>query len=239
MLFLMSARVGDIVIEAPDPEGLAGFYCELLGMRVLRRPPDWMVIGHEGLRPRLAFDGVPDGWRPPQWPDPAYPQQVHLDIHVAERATIEARLPDLGATRSQHDPHIWIDPAGHPICLNQRSGPRGIDMVVFDTQDYETLAAFYAELLGLDRTSSGADWIGIGDGTEIPLGFAKVDHHIRPTWPDPAYPQQMHLDIDIANPHTLATAERLGAIQLPDLGRTCPVYADPAGHPICLCLPDE
>jgi hypothetical protein len=49
----------------------------------------------------------------------------------------------------------------------------------------------------------------------------------------------MHLDIGIENPPALATAERLGAIRLPDLGGSCPVYADPAGHPICLCLPHE
>lgn len=235
----MSARVGNIVIEAPDPARLAGFYCELLGMEVLRRPPDWMVIGHQARRPRLAFDRVPDGWRPPRWPDPAHPQQVHLDIHVADRAAIEARLPDLGARRTAQDRHIWIDPAGHPFCLNERSGPPGIDMVVFDAQDPDALAVFYVELLGLEATSQGADWIGIGDGTETPLGFAKVDRHVRPTWPDPAHPQQMHLDIGIEDPHTLATAERLGAVRLPDVGGGCPVYADPAGHPICLCLPHE
>ena len=102
----MSARIGNIVIEAPDPEGLAEFYCELLGMQMLRRPPDWMVIGHEDRRPHLAFDGVPNGWRPPRWPDPAYPQQVHLDVHVPDRAAVEARLPDLGAIRSRPDPPI-------------------------------------------------------------------------------------------------------------------------------------
>ena len=34
-------------------------------------------------------------------------------------------------------------------------------------------------------------------------------------------------------------AEQLGAIRLPPLGGSCPVYADPAGHPFCLCLPYE
>lgn len=32
-------------------------------------------------------------------------------------------------------------------------------------------------------------------------------------------------------------AEQLGAIRLPPLGGSCPVYADPAGHPFCPCLP--
>jgi hypothetical protein len=34
-------------------------------------------------------------------------------------------------------------------------------------------------------------------------------------------------------------AERLGAIRLPGQGGSCPVYADPAGHPFCLCKHGE
>lgn len=236
----MAARVGNIVIEAPDPEGLAAFYRELLGMRILRQPPDWLVIGHEDRRPRLAFDGVPDRWQPPRWLDPAYPRQVHLDIAVPDRAATEAWLPSRGARRPAHpDPQVWIDPAGHPFCLNQRPGPARVGRVVLDAEDHEALAAFYSELLGLEVTSQGPDRIEIGDGTDTPLGFAKVARHTRPTWPKPTYPQHMHLDIGIDDPQTLATAERLGAVRLPAVGGSCPVYADPAGHPICLCLPDE
>ncbi|HVX46701.1 MAG TPA: VOC family protein [Mycobacteriales bacterium] len=236
----MSTRIGNIVIEAPDPTLLAEFYGELLGLPILQRPPDWLMIGREGRRPKLAFDGVPAGWRPPRWPDPAYPQQVHLDIGVPDRAAVEEWLPARGATRPEHpDPHIWVDPAGHPICLNERPGPPGIDMVVLDSGDHEALAAFYCELLGLEPTSRGPDWVGIGEGTETPLGFTTIDRHTRSTWPDPAYPQQMHLDIGTEDRAALARAEQLGATRLPAVGGGCPVYADPAGHPICLCLPGE
>jgi Glyoxalase-like domain len=47
----------------------------------------------------------------------------------------------------------------------------------------------------------------------------------------------MHLDINVDDPDAAGTAERLGDIRLPDQGGPCPVYADPAGHPFCLCSP--
>jgi len=72
-----------------------------------------------------------------------------------------------------------------------------------------------------------------------------MEHHQRssfrgkemaPRWPDPAFPQQFHLDvmvddIDEAEPKALA----LGATPLPSEEDGFRVYADPAGHPFCLC----
>jgi Glyoxalase-like domain len=58
-----------------------------------------VVIGAEpGLR-QLAFQRV-DEWVPPRWPDPAYPQQLHLDIRVSDADQAEVELLALGATRS-------------------------------------------------------------------------------------------------------------------------------------------
>jgi hypothetical protein len=39
------------------------------------------------------------GYSPPRWPDPAYPQQAHLDILVDDLDTGEARALQLGASR--------------------------------------------------------------------------------------------------------------------------------------------
>jgi hypothetical protein len=52
-------------------------------MRVNEDTGDWVVIGLEpGLR-QLAFQRAAE-WVPPRWPDPAYPQQLHLDIRVSD-----------------------------------------------------------------------------------------------------------------------------------------------------------
>ena len=62
----------------------------------------------------------------------------------------------------------------------------------------------------------------------------------RPQWPDGA-PQQIHLDLyitDLAGAHAEAVAlgaELLQAAEDPDAPEGFQVYADPAGHPFCLC----
>jgi hypothetical protein len=71
------------------------------------------------------------------------------------------------------------------------------------------------------------------------LGFQHAQV-TAPRWPDPEYPQQLHLDLhfdDSAAAQELAL--RLGAIRLPPQGGSCPVFADPAAHPFCLCAPGQ
>jgi hypothetical protein len=59
-------------------------------------------------------------------------------------------------------------------------------------------------------------------------------------WPDPAYPQQLRLDLHFEDATAAQeTAERLGAIRLRDMGGSCAVYADPAAHPFCPCSPGQ
>lgn len=118
----MIGRLRTVVIDCPDPEGLAGFYRELLGLAVVERVDDWVVIAG-GEPPRIAFQRVPDH-RPPAWPDPERPQQMHVDVWVDDIDAAEARVLQLGATRLarvEDDPddlfRVYADPAGHPFCL--------------------------------------------------------------------------------------------------------------------------
>jgi catechol 2,3-dioxygenase-like lactoylglutathione lyase family enzyme len=239
----MTPRIDNIVIECPDPVALAGFYSELLDMKALRQPPDWMVIGRDDEYPRLAFDAVED-YRPPRWPDPAHPKQVHLDIGVPDPTATRAWLRANGATWHEDgsDAQVWSDPAGHPFCIGHDSKSAStIGAIVLDSEDHATLAAFYAELLGLHQTRHDWDdwWIALDSGDGPVLAFTTIAEHRQPHWPDPAHPQQMHLDISGDNTTTAETAQRLGAARLPDRGGSCPVYADPAGHPFCLCSPGQ
>lgn len=68
----------------------------------------------------LAFQRVA-GWFPPRWPDPACPQQLHLDIRVHDAELAEHELIALGATRVQGEREtgfrVFTDPAGHPFCI--------------------------------------------------------------------------------------------------------------------------
>jgi len=225
---------------------LALFYAELLGMRIIRE--DWLLVGHaRDVLPRLAFDAAPPEYRPPAWPDPERPQQVHLDVAVANLDEAEELVLALGGTalQSANDYRSYADPFGHPFCLYPGGGPGPgrIERVVFDCFSPGALGSFYGGLTGMSRrVVDTADRVVIaGDGGATPmLAFQRAPAYVAPRWPDPAHPQQIHLDLFVEEPGpALETAERLGAIRLPDMGGSCPVFADPAGHPFCLCAPGQ
>lgn len=119
---------------------------------------------------------------------------------------------------------------------------------VLDCPDPRALAEFYGRLLGwrIDDTDSpdgaqpdGAEagWVDLvhpaGRGT---LAFQPDPEFRAPTWPDRSRPQMAHIDIRVADlraAHEHAVA--VGARLLDDSHETFLVYADPAGHPFCLC----
>jgi catechol-2,3-dioxygenase len=117
----MIGKIGAVVLDAADPRGLAQFYAQLLGMQLMQEEGDWIDIGPAGAeKPTLSFQHAPDH-RPPRWPDPAYPQQFHLDIDIdrdiddAEKEVLAlgaTKLPGGGSTF-----RVYADPAGHPFCL--------------------------------------------------------------------------------------------------------------------------
>jgi catechol 2,3-dioxygenase-like lactoylglutathione lyase family enzyme len=108
-----------LVIDCPDPSLLAGFYQDLLGMQRVQEDEHWVVIGDAPDRPGLAFQRVA-GMRPPRWPDPEHPQQMHLDVRVGDLDEAEQAALALGARKlAGGGEHFRVlgDPAGHPFCL--------------------------------------------------------------------------------------------------------------------------
>ena len=91
------------------------------------------------------------------------------------------------------------------------------------------------------RKQDSEHWVLIArDDGSLPMLAFQHAQVTAPRWPDPAYPQQLHLDLhfdDSAAAQELAL--RLGAIRLPPQGGSCPVFADPAAHPFCLCAPGQ
>jgi hypothetical protein len=225
---------------------LATFYKDLLDMRIARE--DWFVIEDErdldGLN--LAFGDGPIDYRPPRWPDPEYPQQMHVDISVPDLDAADERVQSLGASKLQDNDgfRVYADPHGHPFCLYgvaALEAPR-IERVVIDCFSPRALAAFYAALLDMRQRELDTPErvvIARGDGRLPALAFQHAQF-TAPRWPDPAYPQQVHLDLRVLGPDAprmrdaREVAERLGAIRLADEGLGRIVYADPAAHPFCL-----
>ena len=111
-------RLHHVVLDCPDPAALAGFYSRLLGQPITYRSENWVVVASDDTSSGLAFQLAPDH-RPPTWPEPAVPQQFHLDIMVESPADAGPLALALGATRL--DGHsVYADPAGHPFCLIPR-----------------------------------------------------------------------------------------------------------------------
>jgi catechol 2,3-dioxygenase-like lactoylglutathione lyase family enzyme len=116
------ARVGSVTLDCADPQALAGFYEAVTGAG--REHDGDEAVALAPVQPggiNLCFQRVAH-YQPPRWPDPAAPQQFHLDLYAADPAAAEARMIELGATRAQHQPGgdrwtVLLDPAGHPFCL--------------------------------------------------------------------------------------------------------------------------
>lgn len=114
-----------------------------------------------------------------------------------------------------------------------------VGAIVLDCPDPLALAEFYAQVLGWKvDDDSDANWATLRDpdgGTN--LAFQCDEDHRPSTWPSRELPQMLHLDVTVADLD--AEHERvvgIGAKALSQRYRGFRVYADPAGHPFCLCL---
>ncbi|MCS5716140.1 VOC family protein [Herbiconiux sp. CPCC 205716] len=110
-----------VVLDCPDTRALARFYAELIGGESVQDDPDWAEVLPPGAtgRPLLAFQRV-DDYRAPDWPGQSVPQQLHLDVKVADLDEGERAVLAIGATPTGSGTdtfRVYLDPAGHPFCL--------------------------------------------------------------------------------------------------------------------------
>jgi hypothetical protein len=134
-----------------------------------------------------------------------------------------------------------------------------VQQVVFDSTDPRRSAEFWRRLLGLvyrpgheppvvgADDPAGRDWLVLHrpDGSPL-LAFQHVAELRRPTWPDQAVPQQVHLDLTVPGRAALDEAHREvlelgGALRVDrsdDEDEPLRVYADLDGHPFCISAVD-
>jgi catechol 2,3-dioxygenase-like lactoylglutathione lyase family enzyme len=129
-----------VTFDCADPDGLARFWCEVLGYRMQDPPPgfatwpDWLrdhgipeerwndasaAVDPDGRSPRLFFQRVPE-------PKTAK-NRVHLDVNVGRDQVVPTleRLRALGATvlrepQTSELGDYWAvlaDPEGNEFCL--------------------------------------------------------------------------------------------------------------------------
>jgi predicted enzyme related to lactoylglutathione lyase len=112
-------------------------------------------------------------------------------------------------------------------------------VVVFDAADLAGESTFWAAVLG-GTVDAEDDWHMIYVDGQPRMGIQLAPGHVPPEWPD-GTPQQIHLDLyvnDVKAAHQEVMS--LGAKLLKPADDTesaegYQVYADPAGHPFCLC----
>ena len=236
----MVGRLTTVVWDAADIRGLADFYVGMAGFTQRYADDEWVTLtSADGWR--FGVQHAPDQV-PPRWPDPAFPQQMHVDFRVADLEAAATRAEALGAERLG-DENSWIvlaDPAGHPFCLS-RAEVEGTEVsgLTIDTDDAPALARFYSGLLGMEKSYEGPDGVLLGTDGGQRVWFQHVAQHQAPRWPDPSRPQQLHLDVMVGDDPDEAEQAvlALGATRLPGAGENWRVYADPHGHPFCLLTP--
>jgi catechol-2,3-dioxygenase len=238
----MIGKLEMVVLDATDIAGLSAFYRGLAGWTEADADAYWITLDTpDGWQ--VALQAVPEH-RPPRWPGQAQPQQAHLDLRVPDLEAGLARALELGGTLLGRN-ETWCtvaDPAGHPfdLCLKADDPNTTLMGVMLDCPDAKALSAFYAELLGKPVTYEAGGAAMIGNDGEQPVLFQQVAGYTAPRWPDPAYPQQFHLDVfvdDLDGAEQAALA--LGATATGAGGKTFRVYTDPAGKPFCLTSPGE
>ena len=105
--------------------------------------------------------------------------------------------------------------------------------LIADCADPMAAARFWSAVLGEPITYADEDFVVVAaDTTTSGMAFQRAPDVARPTWPDAAVPQQMHVDVMVDDLSEAAAAVlALGATPRPGGDH---VYADPAGHPFCL-----
>jgi predicted enzyme related to lactoylglutathione lyase len=114
-----------------------------------------------------------------------------------------------------------------------------LGVVALDCPDPVALAGFYRAVLEWAEPEVAEDghWVTLANPQGgAGLAFQRVPGYRPPAWPSAENPQQLHLDLNVTDLE--AAHERvlgLGAKLLDDAPETFRVYADPVGHPFCLC----
>jgi predicted enzyme related to lactoylglutathione lyase len=117
-----------------------------------------------------------------------------------------------------------------------------LDEFVLECPDPAALAGFYGEMLGWSVLRASSDWVTIGESEKgARLSFQQSPGYQPPAWPDPASSMQFHLDLlvdDLDEAEERAVA--IGATKYDKSldGTSFRVFADPVGHPFCLCAAD-
>jgi hypothetical protein len=237
-------HLGSWTIDALDAPTLARFWEELLGWPRLSTDDNGVALVPQ-LPPTLGQGFMlyaKHGTGPKR-----HKNRAHLDLRGPAQQAMVAGAIELGAQPvdvGQGDDVSWevlADPEGNEFCI--LAGPAdepAVEGWVLDANDLDTVAGFWAELLGWDEVDRGDDEVLLRD----PAGAA---HDLLILWsPDPKQGKnRVHPDLFPDGPGEDARQAEVGRAL--DLGATradigqgdvpWSVLADPEGNEFCILLP--
>jgi predicted enzyme related to lactoylglutathione lyase len=114
-------------------------------------------------------------------------------------------------------------------------------VVVFDAAELAAESRFWAGVLG-GTVDAEDDWHMVFVDGAPRVGVQLAPNHVRPEWPE-GTPQQIHIDLwvddfNAAHEEVMSLGAKVlkaAAERPPEARDNYQVYADPAGHPFCLC----
>lgn len=114
-------------------------------------------------------------------------------------------------------------------------------VVVFDAADLAAESSFWAGVLD-GTVDAEDDWHMVFVNGDARIGVQLAPNHVPPDWPDGEPPQQIHLDLwvedfELAHERVMSFGAKVlkPAARDGESSDNFQVYADPAGHPFCLC----
>jgi predicted enzyme related to lactoylglutathione lyase len=114
----VDVRLGDIVFDANDPERLAAFWSDVLGVEVAGRRGPYVVLHPLVEGPRLVFQRTDARKRSKN--------RVHIDLRVQDPRVVQAHVEALdGATLPAYTSGgflVMADPEGNEFCLLPMTG---------------------------------------------------------------------------------------------------------------------
>jgi Glyoxalase-like domain len=115
------SKLRAVVLDCPNPRGLADFYTGLVGGEITYADAEWVAL-RDGGDVKLSFQLAPD-YQPPVWPSADRTQQFQIDMTVDDIDEAEPLVLALGARRHEVQPpegeawRVYLEPAGQPFCL--------------------------------------------------------------------------------------------------------------------------
>jgi hypothetical protein len=219
------ATYKDLCIDAVDPGRLGRFWAAALGLRAVALDDGDLRLDGPGAEHAVWVNRV----REPV----TVKQRVHIDVHTAAVADLEA----LGATVVDADSHPWTvlrDPEGGELCAFVRERVpdyRLYELGVDTSGDPHEIAAWWQGLLGgrLEDDDHGFSWLEAPGLPFEGIAFAPV--------PEPkTVKNRIHIDV------TAPALEPLldhGAtvLRARDGEISWTVLADPDGNELCAFTP--